>query len=208
MERIDFFIHKIYYFIPGSLYGLFAMMIRMYGDLVAVLLYPGYNPAIHMISFLGTGPGHMFFNLGLFFSATLVIPFYFSFANILKNEFPEDAKLIQGSLKVSLISAFSVSLVGFFLGISNFITNQLLYDFHAFFAVIAFICAVYSCYISGSLMKKSTQFPKTLAYMSYAVSVLCVIFLLTWHALIEWVSTYFMVIWQISVCVYMIYKRM
>ena len=208
MEKIDFFLHKLIFLVPGAFYGLFAIIIRIYCDFSAALLYPGYNPAIHMISFLGSGPGQMYFNLGLFFSSLMIIPFYISLANLLKNEFPEEEKLINGSLKVSLVSAFSITLVGFFLGITNYIPNRLLYDFHAFFAVIAFMGGTYSCYVSGSLIKKSKRFPKIFAYMFYTVAVLSVIFLVTWHASIEWISSYSSLITHLILSIYMIYNKM
>ena len=208
MEKIDIYLHKLFYFIPGGFYGIFANSIRIYGDISAILLYPGYNPTTHMISFLGSGPGHMYFNFGLFFSAMMIIPYYIAFANILKNEFPEDEELIRRSLNVSIFSAISVSLVGFFLGLSNFIPNRIIYDFHAFFAIIAFTCGVYSCIVSGSLLKKSTRFPKFFAYMCYTVAGLNILFLFTWNALIEWLAAYFLIIMQVLFCIYIIYKKL
>ena len=208
MKKIDFNIHKFYYFLPGGLYGLFASTIRIYGDAMAILSYPGYNPTIHMISFLGSGPGHLFFNLGLFFSAIMIIPYYLSFANMLTNEFPEEKKIIHRYLKVSIISAISICLVGFFLELSTIVPIRLIYDFHAFFAIIAFFCGAYSSVISGKLIEKSTRFPKFFAYACYTVAVLNLLFLFTWHALVEWIAAYFFIIMQILFCFYIIRKKM
>jgi hypothetical membrane protein len=208
MKKIDFYIHKLYYFLPGGLYGLFASMIRIYGDVMAILSYPGYTPTIHMISFLGGGPGHLFFNLGLFFSAIMSIPYYISFANIFVNELPEEKKIIRRSLKVSIISAISICLVGFFLELSTIVPNRFIYDLHAFFAIIAFLCGAYSCIISGLLIKKSTRFPKLFAYICYTVAGLNLLFLFTWHALVEWLAAYFFIVMQILFCFYIILKKM
>jgi len=183
-------------------------MIRMYGDFTAIFLYPGYDPTVDMVSFLGSGSGHLYFNFGLMCSALIIMPFYISIAYVLRNEFPENAKLIRSYKIISLLSALSVFLIGFFLALSNIIPNQLIYDFHAFFAIIAFLSGAYSNVVLGSLMKKSTRFLKIFAYLSYAVAILSILFLITWHALIEWVSTYFMIFSQILLSVYMIIKRM
>ena len=190
------------------MYGIFSAMIRIYSDFIAMFLYPGYDPRIDMISFLGSGPGHMYFNLGLFFSALVLIPYYLSFARVFKNEFPESEKMIHRSLQVSIISAISVSLVGIFLGLYNIFPISLIYDFHGFFATIAFMCAVYSCVITGSLIKKSKRFPQFFAYMCYIVAAVNLVFLFTWHALIEWIASYLLIIMQLSFAVYMLYKKL
>jgi len=200
--------HELYYKTIGAFFGLSALIIRICGDFTAIYLYPGYDPIVDMISFLGSGPGHVFFNLGLMFSAIVIMPFYISIAYILENEFQENTKLIHSYKVISLLSAFSVFLIGFFLALSNIIPNRLIYDLHAFFAIIAFFSGAYSNIVAGSLMEKSTRFPKIFAYMAYAVALLSILFLVTWNALIEWISTYFMIITQMILSVYMIIKKM
>ena len=208
MENLAFYLQKLNYLIPGGFYGFLSMTIRISGDMTAAYLYPGYDPAIDMISFLGSGPGQLYFNFGLFFSSLTIIPFYVFFANILKKEFPEDEKLINSSLTISIISAISVFLVGFFLYITNYISSRLLYDFHSFFAIIAFSCGAYFSVVSGSLMKKSAKFPTIFTYMFYIVAVLSFLFLVIWQPLIEWISKYFMLFTYLILSIYMIYKKM
>ena len=208
MEKRDIPTNEPYYKIIGAFCGLLALMIRMYGDFNAIFSYPGYDPRVDMVSFLGSGPGNLFFNFGLMFSALIIMPFYISIAYLLKNEFPENAKVIRSYKILSLLSAISVFLIGFFLALSILIPIQLIYDFHAFFAIIAFLSGAYTNVVSGTLMKKSTRFPKIFAYLNYAVAVLSILFLVTWHALIEWISTYFMIISQMFLGFYMIIKKM
>jgi len=161
-----------------------------------------------MISFLGSSPGHKFFTFGLILSAILIIPFYLSIVTVFKNEFPEKEKLIHRSLQVLIISAISLSLVGFFLELSNIILNPLIYDLHGFFAVIAFSCAVFSCVVMGILIQKSIYFPHFFAYMCYIVAGVNLIFLFTWHALLEWLSSSLVIILQLSLGVYLICKKL
>lgn len=206
-EKIKETSNKFNYIILGGIFGIFANMIRISGDLIAILLYPGYNPTTHMISFLASSLGHVYFTFGLIFCAILIIPYYFSVAIVFKNEFSEDKMLIHRSLQVSIISAISLSLVGFFLELSIIIPHPLIYDFHGFFAAIAFMSAVFYCLVMGSLIQKSIYFPRFFAYAYYIVGGVSLIFLFTWHALIEWLASSLVIILQLSFGVYMIYKK-
>ena len=208
MENKVMSTNGFYYKLIGAFFGLFALIIRMYGDFTAIYFHTGYDPNVDMISFLGSGPGHLYFNYGLMCSGLIIMPFYISIAYILKNEFPEYTKVIQSYMILSLLSSVSVFLIGLFLALSNLIPNQLIYDFHAFFAIIAFLSGAYANVVSGRLMKKSKRFPTIFAYIGYAVAVLAILFLVTWHALIEWISTYSMIITQLILSIYMILKKM
>ena len=206
-EKIEKTSTKFNYIILGGISGLFAVMIRICGDLIAIQLYPGYHPTTHMISFLASSRGHTYFTFGLILSSILIIPYYFAVALVFKNEFKKDKKLIQSSLHVSIISAISLSLVGFFLEWSTIIPNKFIYDLHGLFATIAFSCAVFSCIVMGYLMQKSTYFPHFFAYTCYIIAGVNLIFLFTWHALLEWLASSLVIILQISFGLYMIFKK-
>jgi hypothetical protein len=167
-----------------------------------------------MISFLGTGPGHIFFNLGLTLSAIISIPYYISFAKVFKNEIPQEEKLIHHSFQASIISSFSLCIVAILLELSNIIPYIVdlsniapfifMYHFHAFFAMIAFICAVYSFVITGSLIKKTKLFPQFFAKMCYIIAVLTFVLLVTWNCVVEWLVSSLIIIMQSLFAIHMI----
>ena len=199
--------HRYAYMIIGGIFGIFSVIVRIIGDLIAMQQYPGYHPSTHMISFLSASRAHSIFTLGLILSSILIIPYYFAVSLVFRVEYKEDKKLIQSSLYVSIISAISISLVGFFLELFTLIPNSLIYDLHGLFATIAFSCAVFSCIVLGHLIQKSTYFPHFFGYMCYIVAAVNFIFLFTWHALLEWLASSLVILLQLVFGVYLIFKK-
>jgi len=206
-EKIEETSKRFTYMIIGGIFGIFSVIIRICGDLIAIQLYPGYHPSTHMISFLSASRGHAYFTIGLIISSILIIPYYLAIALFFRNEFKKENKLILSSLYVSIISAISLSLVGFFLELFTMIPIDLIYDLHGLFATIAFSCAVFAGVIMGYLIQKSDYFPHFFAYTCYIVAGVNLIFLFTWHALLEWLASSLVIILQFTFGVYMIFKK-
>ena len=206
-ERIADTSHRYAYMIIGGFFGIFSVIIRIIGDLLAIQQYPGYHPSTHMISFLSASRAHTYFTLGLILSSIFIIPYYLAVALVFRVEYKEDKKLIQSSLYVSIISAISTSLVGFFLELFTLVPHGLIYDLHGLFATIAFSCAVFSCIVLGHLIQKSTYFPHFFGYTCYSVAAVNFIFLFTWHALLEWLASSLVILLQLVFGVYLIFKK-
>ena len=206
-EKIAETSDRFTYMIIGGIFGIFSVIVRVIGDLLAIQQYPGYHPSTHMISFLSSSRGHTYFTLGLILSSILIIPYYLAVTLVFRIEYKEDKKLILISLYISIISAISTSLVGFFLELFTIIQNSLIYDLHGLFAAIAFSCAVFFCVVMGHLIQKSTYFPHFFAYICYIVAGVNFIFLFTWHALLEWLASSLVIILQLVFGVYLIFKK-
>ena len=71
-------------FIFGGILGISAIIIRIIGDGMAIILFPDYSFFKNMISDLGVGPGSFFFNFGLIISGLVLVPFFLILADYLK----------------------------------------------------------------------------------------------------------------------------
>ena len=215
MEKFDLFIEKVNDVIPGSLFGLFSIISGIMGDVIAFLMFPGYNFLRMAVSDLCLGPGGLFFNFGNLFSGI----FAFFFVNYLGNTFNE-GKISPKFRRTAIICA-NISCVCFiFLGIfcgSNIIIAYI----HGISAITSMGFGF--CYITfyNILIIKDSKYSRSLGYFGFIVSfifgLLIILFLL--HILpnlrfimvvlplVEWLNTTALIIWYIIIPLYMIYKK-
>ena len=75
MENLKTFILNTYNLIPAPIYGLLSAILGIGGDIIGIVLFPGYN-FNYMISALGAGPGAIYFNIGTILSGMFALLFY------------------------------------------------------------------------------------------------------------------------------------
>jgi len=215
MEKVDHFIEKLNNFIPGSLFGLFSIISGIIGDIVALLMFPGYNFLEMAVSALCLGPGGLFFNIGNALSGI----FAWVYVNYLRTTFNNEEnsiRLIKGANITANIACVSFIILGAFCG-SNIVFRYL----HGTAAIISYVFGF--CYITmyNILMIKDPKYSEYLGYFGFFVSfifaLLIILFLL--HLipplfyihlslpLIEWASTVAVISWYLGIPVYMLYKK-
>ncbi len=195
-------LNKIFKVIPGPYWGLISMIIGLLGDIIAILMTPDYN-VNYMVSYLGTGPGALFFNLGTILSGTLALVFYLYLIPILKSNNVIE-KIHRTALIFAILSCTFFILIGFFPSIT---TNSVLIIVHGFVAMSSLICG--SIYISlfGYMMLKGEKFLKYHVYSAAIVVVIEIAFLLTWTPFIEWMAVIAITHWIFSLSFYTFIRK-
>jgi hypothetical protein len=199
----------------GGYYGLISIFFGCLGDLIAFLMYPGYNITKSAVSTLCKGPGGVFFQLGTVLSGIFAIPFVIYLSKSF-NETEVSDKFRRAILYIALISCIAFIGLGVFCG-SNLIISLI----HGGFAVISWISGI--IYITGFniLMYKDSQFSKYIAYFGFCASLILfsMIFLFILHFFpalrflmiilpsLEWINTFSLIIWFLIISTYMIFKK-
>ena len=81
MRRIKKSFDKIVNPLFGGIFGILSITSAIIGDIIAYILFPGYNLTKKAVSYLCKGPGGIFFQLGAIFSGIFAILFLLSLAN-------------------------------------------------------------------------------------------------------------------------------
>lgn len=184
------YLNKIYEVVPGPYWGILSMIIGLLGDIIAVLLTPGYNLTF-MVSYLGTGPGALFFNLGTILSGFFALIFYLYLIPILKSEFISD-KNVRIALVFSVSSCIFFMLIGFFPAITS---NSTLILIHGFVAMSSLLCGSIYKSTFAYMMLKNDKFLKFQVYSALIIVVIEIMFLLTWVPIIEWMMVVAITYW-------------
>ncbi|TFG30395.1 MAG: DUF998 domain-containing protein [Promethearchaeota archaeon] len=204
MEQKRNFIDKFLDIAPGGFYGILSVIIRMLGDFIAFLFFPGYSIINNMVSDLGVGPGGIFFSLGLIISGIISIPFYVALARSLKSEEVNESMRKTG-LIFFYISDITYIMIAFFPSVEEI---YLIYLAHGLFAIISWLTAIIYIIIFSRLMKKDGKFSALPSYSGYILIIVMIIFLCTWLPLIEWIMTFTFIIWLVIIASYMIYHNL
>jgi hypothetical membrane protein len=192
------FIDKLLDILPGGIYGILSLIARILGDFLAFLLFPGYNIFDNMVSELGTGPGGIFFSLGLIISGIICVPFYVALARSLKSDEISE-KSIRIGLMFFYISDIAYILVGFFPSIEE---NYLIYVTHGVLAVISWLTGMVYLIIFSKLMLKHENYTKIPAYSGFCLIGFMLLFLLIWIPILEWLMTFAFISWLIIISCY------
>ena len=194
---------RLFSSIPGQFFGILSPLIGLSGDIIAIIYNSNYNLNL-MISTLGTGPGGFFFNFGTILSGIFAIPFYFYLERTLSKE-----NLNKSMLKTALISALISCIFFIAIGLFPSFDNSIFYTYaHGISALLCFISAAGYFILFSYLFKMSSIFPTSFAYIGLVQTVLIVIFLFTWNPLIEWLMTFGIIVWILSLSFYMSYKNL
>ena len=172
MKKINQFFDNLFDIIPGYVFGLLAFIIGFSGDLIALLITPGYQMWRSSISMLGIQTGGIVWRIGLIISNIFAIPFVIFFGRKLKddnvNEFVRRLAIGCG-----IFTSVSVVLTGTFTG-----TTILLNYLHGVFALFSFLGGAVVCSTYTFLVAKNKKFSKSIYYTGLIVSGIIVSYLI------------------------------
>jgi hypothetical membrane protein len=201
-RELRYVLYKIFKVVPGPYWGIISMIVGLLGDIIAVIMTPGYN-LNYMVSVLGTGPGALFFNLGLILSGLLALMFYLYFIPLLKSENVSE-EIYRTAFVFAILSCFFYIMVGFF---PSILTNQVLILIHGFVAMTCLICGSIYKSLFGYMMLKSKKFLKLHSYSALIVIIIEITFLLTWAPLIEWMMVIAITYWIFMLSFYVFIRK-
>ena len=182
-------------FVLNPIYGPISVVIGLIGDFASYLLYPGYNVLSNMVSDLGTGPGGIYFNIGIFLSGIFALFLYIHFGIKIK-DFNINNKIRKFGIIMATISCITFSLIGLFPSYKNI---QLLFIIHGTLALISWISGIVYISIFSFFSLKIKNIPNYMGIVGFIVNFLIIIFIFTWIPLIEWLMTLGIIIWVLAI---------
>lgn len=203
MDKINNLMDKLLKLVPGGYYGLLSISIGIIFTFLSYLLVPGYSMFKSFISVLGISPGlaALLFNLGFILTGITVIPFLVYLGRSLTQE-KINEKIKKITIKISIIGAMSISLVGCFPHYT-----LLLGIIHIFFATIFFFCELIFCVIYSILIWFDSRFSKMQSIIGLAVSGVFIFFIFTGWPISEWIVFFVIIVWVIENSIYILYKK-
>lgn len=202
MVKLDIAFNKFTDMIDYSIFAILAIVIGYLGDLIALLMFPGYD-LTYMISALGIGPGAIYFNVGTIICGIFCLLFYIRFNQDLKIKSQEYKRLFEFARATSIISTIFFTLVGFFPGIPS---NIILFTLHGLTAMISWLTAISYLISYGILIMKTSIFSRTYSILAFITTASILVFLFTWNPILEWLMTIFASLWIITLAFSMIKK--
>ena len=206
MEDLKFYFNKLLKTQIGPICGLLSVIIGLTSNLIALFLFSGFNFDVNMISVLGGewSPGALLFNLGIILSGIFAFPLFLHINRILKEE-NISKKLRKAAIVITFISCLFFALVGVF---PSFEHNELFRFLHGLFFLFSMIGGVSYLLIYSVLFLKSTSFNRFLSNIGFGVILIFAIFLFTWIPIIEWLMTFAIIAWMMSISIYLLYKKL
>lgn len=201
--RFNDYLTTIFSYIPGQFFGIASTLTGLAGDILGMIFYSGYNLNL-MISVLGTGPMGFFFNFGTIFSGFLAIFLYLYLERVLSRE-NLNPKLLKGALISAINSCIFFIAIGIF---PSYEDNLFFLYAHGISTSLCFISGAAYLVLFSIIFKKSSLFPNSLAYIGFFQTILITLFLFTWIPLTEWLMTLGIILWILSVSLYMTYKNL
>jgi hypothetical membrane protein len=185
--------------LSGGIFGLISVILIILGEILAFLLFPGYTIFENMVSDLGAGPGGIFFNLSVFISGIIIIPYYVNLAKSFSGEIKENLR--KFAISVAIISCITYSLLGIFPSIKE---NTIIFIIHGTLAAISIAAGLGYLILYSFLIFKAHNFSKIQAFHGLIISVFYSTFLFTWNPLIEWIMNIGILTWITANSIYMI----
>jgi len=182
-------------FVLNPIYGPISVVIGLIGDFASYLLYPGYNVLSNMVSDLGTGPGGIYFNIGIFLSGIFALFLYIHFGIKIK-DFNINNKIRKFGMIMATISCITFSLIGLFPSYKNI---QLLFIIHGTLALISWISGIVYISIFSFFSLKIKNIPNYMGIVGFIVNFLIIIFIFTWIPLVEWLMTLGIIFWVLVI---------
>lgn len=176
--------------VPASVYAYLSIIVGLIGDLLAMIFFPNFN-INYMISVLGTGPGGVFFNIGLILSGLFCLGFYPYLVRVIKTN-SEQKKLVMFARFSAITSCIFYSLIGFFPAV---VELKVIVTLHGLSAAICWITAAMYLIAFGILFLRSSNFLKIHAILSFVTAATFIILLLTWNPITEWIMTFTIIFW-------------
>ena len=183
MEKLDLISKKLNRFIPGALFGLLSVTFGFLGDLIAYLMYPGYDFTKRAVSSLCKGPGGLFFQIGTVFSGIFAF-FFVIYLGSTFNKEEVSEKLRKSAVILGIISCVCITLF-----------NILLLKDSKYPKLLAFF---------GFLVSFTLLLLMILFYLHLLPTLR---FLMIILPSLEWINAIGMIFWYLIISLYMIYKK-
>ena len=187
----------------GGFFGIISVLIRLTGDITAMIFTPNYNMIDDLISDLGIGPGALFFSLGLIISGIVSIPFYISLKKIFGVE-EINENLRKMAIVFSSISIITYVLLGFFPSDPN---NILIFVLHGVIGLISWVTGAGYLALYSYMTIRYKESSRYLGYFGYCVVGTVILFIFTWVPITEWCMTFGIMLWIIVISISMIYDK-
>ena len=187
----------------GGFFGIVSVLIRLTGDITAIMLTPNYNMVEDLISDLGIGPGGIVFSLGLIISGIVSIPFYISLKNVFQSE-EINENLRKMAIVFSGISIVTYVLLGFFPSDPN---NTLIFIMHGVIGLISWLTGAGYLALYSYMTLKYKESSRFQGYFGYCVVGTVILFIFTWVPVTEWIMTFSIMSWIIVLSLSMIYDK-
>ncbi|MEE9376690.1 MAG: DUF998 domain-containing protein [Candidatus Lokiarchaeia archaeon] len=215
MQKLKININRISQKISSGVYGLLSITFGALGDLIAYLMYPGYDFRLRAVSSLCLGPGGLFFQIGTVISGLFAILFVIDLVKTFKDdEINENIRKYARIL--ALISCVSFIILGAFCG-----SNPIIAYIHGINAMISWISGLLYISLYNFLIIKSSNYSKFLGYFgfitTFILSLMLVFFLLhLFPALrflmiilpsLEWLNALSLILWYLVVSIYVLHRR-
>ena len=202
MEKLNNFFDNLFKIVPGGVFGLISISIGLSIDIIGLVI-SGYCIYTHSVSSLSIGPVGLLFNIGLILSGIFAVIFDVYLGKIISREFV-DEKAIKLTVAISVVSSFSLSLVGFF-PLSQ--ESDTILFLHLFFGFTAFIGGLIFIFNYSLFMLKDPKFLRILAYIGFIVCGFFAFYLITQLPIAEWLAVFAIILWTLINASYMIYKK-
>ncbi|MHA1436780.1 MAG: DUF998 domain-containing protein [Promethearchaeota archaeon] len=204
MKNFNRFFDRLFKLAPGGVYALISISIGILFLTISIFLFPDYKIGQDYISLLGIGPGFssIFFNIGLILAGIFILPFFVYLGRIL-NEPVNNNKRKMISYKISILGCISLSLIGCFPAI-----NLIMLIIHGIFAAFFFICILIYVLIFSHLILNDNRFPKHISYIGFLSAPIFAAFIATQLPLLEWISTFILVLWIFELSLCTLYKKL
>ena len=196
---------KLFNRIHGGVFGLLSVIIGVCGDILAASVFPGYSIFSNMISELGTGPGAIFFNVGVFLAGFLAVPYLIYLGKVTLENENGNKTLLRIGIVASVISSITLGLIGV---VPAIIENYTILFIHGLIATICYIAAAAYLIIYCRFMLKDKRFSNILAYIALVNAILFLIVVFTWQPPIQWSANICIIIWTTLISINMLYKKM
>ena len=199
----------------GGIFGILSISFGLMGDVVALILFPGYDFLRRSVSFLCKGPGGLYFQFGTVLSGVFAI-FFVLYVIRTFDEESGNSIIKKWALAFAIISCVSFISLGAFCGSDP--TTALI---HGVSAVISWLSGI--CYLTlfNIFIFRDPKYSKFLAYIGFCVSIslsLMVLMFFLYYIpglqniviilpLWEWVDTFALIIWYFVVSTYLLIKK-
>ncbi|MFX1410669.1 MAG: DUF998 domain-containing protein [Promethearchaeota archaeon] len=215
MEGLKSIINKVLQSVSGGVFGLLSITFGLTGDIIAFLLFPGYDFTKRAVSYLCKGPGGIYFQIGSIISGIFAILFVVSLGRTFEGEKISE-RLKKRTIIIALISCVSLVILGAFCG-----SNPIVALIHGIFAFISWLFGLFYITLFNIFILRDSKFANQLVYFGFIVTIslllLLIIFILHFfegmHFLViilpslEWIDTFAIIIWYVIISVYMIQRK-
>lgn len=215
MENLKRMFDKLQSTKLAGIFGILSITFGLIGDIIALILFPGYDFLRRSVSFLCKGPGGIFFQVGTVLSGIFAFIFVLYVIRTFEGE-TTNTTLKKWALTFAIISCMSFINLGIFCG-----SNPIIDIIHGVSAVVSWLSGIGYITLFSILMLRNLKYSKISAYIGFIVSsslsFMILLFILYYFPgiqgvvkllpLIEWYNTFALIFWYLVVSTDLLIKK-